>query len=152
MSTLSQRHLSVKDSLGGRIVKLVGFINGLLIIKLRDKEIPVTVEQWSLMAALYFNPGLSQAEVADRTRKDKTNITRIIDLLERDKFVKRMNHPTDRRSYRLYLTERGKKTAELIFPIIEEVNCICLGGVNSQSLENFTKVLDQIESNALSVL
>ena len=75
----------------------------------------VTPEQWSLLLRLHEGPGQIQSELADRTVKDKTTITRILDRLEHKGLAERRRDPNDRRTQRLFLTPRGEAVlAELM--------------------------------------
>lgn len=53
--------------------------------------------------------GLSQRELSDRLVVDRSNVTGLIDRMERAGWVKRTDHPADRRAYRVVLTPAGRK-------------------------------------------
>ncbi len=65
-------------------------------------------EHWHIIATLFNRGKLTQQEIADLHDKDKTNMTRIVDFLERNKWVKRLSCKTDRRNKFVKLTEEGK--------------------------------------------
>ena len=147
-----RKHYHVQDSLGGKLVKTAGLVNLCLNKKLREYSIPVTPEQWTLLAAIYFTPGVTQAEAALKIRKDRTNVTRILDVLEKNGLVKRADHPQDRRSYRLFLTDAGKTIAERIFPVIEETNRTLCEDLGPDQLDLLSGILDRISLNLQGVL
>ena len=74
----------------------------------------VTVDQWLVLKNLAENPELSQTELANLVFKDHPTLTRILDLLYKKGYIIRVQHPQDRRSFQLHLTETGvTKVAEL---------------------------------------
>ena len=75
----------------------------------RDGGIAVTSEQWSILYSLWEEEGLTQQELALRTFREKTAITRIIDNMERADLVIRVADKNDRRSNLIYLTKSGRQ-------------------------------------------
>ena len=72
-----------------------------------QSDLDVTPEQWVVLFRLYEREGLTQSELGDRTVKDKTTVTRILDRLEKKGLLYRRRDTRDRRSQRIYLTESG---------------------------------------------
>jgi DNA-binding MarR family transcriptional regulator len=92
----------------------------------------VTVDQWLVLKNLAENPQLSQTELANLVFKDHPTLTRIIDLLQKKGHVLRVQHPQDRRSFQLHLTEAGvEKVAELRPKVLE---------IREKAWENLTEV------------
>ena len=92
----------------------------------------VTVDQWLVLKNLAENPQLSQTELANLVFKDHPTLTRIIDLLHKKGHVLRIQHPQDRRSFQLHLTEAGvEKVAELRPKVLE---------IREKAWENLTEV------------
>lgn len=100
------------EELDGQLA--IGFVMGvtyrkiaaLLQHRLRDYEI--TPEQWSVLFQIDRSEGLIQREIADRTGKDKPTTTRIIDHLENKGLVYKEPGKSDRRSFLVFSTDRGK--------------------------------------------
>ncbi|OLP58776.1 hypothetical protein BJF93_17065 [Xaviernesmea oryzae] len=55
----------------------------------RFKPFGVTVQQFSLLAAIRFNPGEPVMSLAQKIQLDRTSLTRNLDLLERKGLVQR---------------------------------------------------------------
>jgi DNA-binding MarR family transcriptional regulator len=79
----------------------------------------VTPDQWVVLYRLLENEGLTQVALGERTVKDKTTITRILDRLEARELLTRRRDPDDRRSQRLYLTDAGRTLALALVPIVQ---------------------------------
>ncbi len=81
----------------------------------------ITPEQWTLLNRLWQQEGLSQVELAEQTFKDKPNVTRILDILERKQLLFRQKDENDRRAFKVYLTDAGRELREKLIPLAVEV-------------------------------
>jgi DNA-binding MarR family transcriptional regulator len=68
----------------------------------------LTPPQLGLLAFLWIEDGLSQAELSARSQIDRTTIGGVIDRLEKEGMVERRHHPEDRRAYQVFLTDKGR--------------------------------------------
>jgi DNA-binding MarR family transcriptional regulator len=66
--------------------------------------------QYSVLAVIAANPGLSQSDVADRLGIERARLVRLLDRLERRGLTRRLNSRSDRRSHALRLTRAGHNT------------------------------------------
>lgn len=81
----------------------------------------ITMEQYGILATLWTEEGIALGELSHRVNKDHTNITRIVDKLEKKELIRRSPHPEDRRSTLLYVTDKGRRLREEIRPVAEQV-------------------------------
>jgi DNA-binding MarR family transcriptional regulator len=65
--------------------------------------------QYSVLAVIEANPGLSQSDLADFLGIERARLARMLDRLEKRGLAKRKASPRDRRSHALYLTREGQK-------------------------------------------
>jgi DNA-binding MarR family transcriptional regulator len=75
-----------------------------------------------LLTALITIGPLSQQQLADLLRINRTLIVGIADDLERRGWVQRRRDPADRRSYRLHITDEGKRQRDALAPRIAAMN------------------------------
>ncbi len=68
--------------------------------------------QFFLLAFLWDKDGLSQVELSQKSRIDRTTIGGIIDQLEKAGLIIRKSFPRDRRAHRIALTEKGRRIEE----------------------------------------
>jgi len=73
------------------------------------EPIGLHVRQYGLMLVLATEGPLSQQELADWVRTDRTTMVAFVDGLEERGYVKRGRNPEDRRAYQLQLTAEGKQ-------------------------------------------
>lgn len=92
-------------SLGYALKRAQQALRGRLDAELR--EIGLTTPQYSVLAGLEFNAGLSSADLARRAFVTPQTMQSIIATLERDGLVKRMAHPVHGRVLTTELTPDG---------------------------------------------
>ena len=63
---------------------------------LRQKDVPLTPEQFMLIDLLWNQGEMSQQELADQLHKDKNSVTKLVDAIERKGFVVRRQNISDR--------------------------------------------------------
>jgi MarR family transcriptional regulator, lower aerobic nicotinate degradation pathway regulator len=72
-------------------------------------EIGIYPRQYGLMLVLATEGPVSQGELAEWVRTDRTTMVALVDGLEELGYVRRERNPADRRAYRLQLTAEGKR-------------------------------------------
>ncbi|WP_110930283.1 MarR family winged helix-turn-helix transcriptional regulator [Paenibacillus bouchesdurhonensis] len=107
--------MRIKDSLGYIITNTGRKITQHLTQKFH--EYGITSEQWGVLQTLTEEDGITQAELSRRTEKDPTNVTRILDQLERKEFIRRAANKEDRRSYLIHVTESGRSLSQKLLPV-----------------------------------
>lgn len=76
----------------------------------------LTYSQFAVLEALYHLGPLTQGEISSKILKSTSNLTTIIDNLERDRLVRRQRDANDRRVIHIHLTEAGLSKIETVFP------------------------------------
>lgn len=120
--------------LTGRVPLL---LNRLLAYNFKQHGIDLTREQWSILAILWKQDGCSQQVLADLTYRDKPSTTRLIDNLEKEHYVIRQPHATDRRQNLIFLTNKGRQIEKKIL----EVVAITIGQATEGLTEEHTDVI-----------
>lgn len=78
--------------------------------QLDKNNIPLTSDQFRLCSILSESKDiLTQQDLADLLDRDRSAITRMIQILEKKGIVIRTDKPDDKRSYLITLTPEGKK-------------------------------------------
>ena len=74
----------------------------------RAATLGVTRAQWKVLFRLSRTPGLRQVELADKLDVEPITLSRIIDRLADAGLVERTADPTDRRAWRLQVTDTAQ--------------------------------------------
>ncbi|WP_057913119.1 MarR family winged helix-turn-helix transcriptional regulator [Peribacillus muralis] len=110
----------------------------------------IAPEQNLIIMLLLKNDGLTQIELAEKLNKDKTNIARMVYNLEQKGFIKRSPDVNDRRSLKVFLTDKGKELSNIVIPIAEEFNHVVTKGITDEELENLKVLLNKMRENLRS--
>jgi len=135
------------------IEKIIGFIIYRTYLALRsafhqtlkDRGLDITPEQCGILHVLREEEGLSQKEIGNILFKDKPNISRMLDALERKRLIFRQ--PTDRRRFSIFLTEEGKKLAEELLLIGRQLEEKVINGLLAREIESLESILNKIYVN-----
>lgn len=122
----------------------------------------LTPEQWSVLNRLMEKDGINQNRLAERTVKDRHNINRILNQLEKKGYIERRHDSSDKRVHLIFLTKSGRITNEKLFPKfldhlhqrfkgigLEDLDCLRrmlrtmyrnIEGENSKSASRFAKI------------
>jgi MarR family 2-MHQ and catechol resistance regulon transcriptional repressor len=76
----------------------------------------LTPSQFAVLEALYHLGSMTQGEVSQKVLKSGSNMTTVIDNLERDGLVRRERDTKDRRVIHIHLTEAGSSKIEAVLP------------------------------------
>ncbi|MBZ0148811.1 MAG: MarR family transcriptional regulator [Pseudorhodoplanes sp.] len=72
------------------------------------KELDIRPAQYGILTVIENNPGLKQIDVSLALGIKRTNMVALIDALQKRDLVRRVTVRSDRRSYALHLTPKGK--------------------------------------------
>lgn len=115
--------------------------------KFKAQRFNITVDQWLVMKHLDEQNGLKQNELAGLLFKDNPTVTRIIDLLCSKELVVRNPHPDDRRSFRVELTNKGRRKVDQMKPRIAQIRLKAWEGLSKADFAQFKRVLNTIYTN-----
>ncbi len=121
--------------------------NKLLDKRFREANIKLTRQQWSVLAVLWKKDKCPQTYLADKTSKDNPGITRLLDNLEREKFIKRKSSKADRRQRLVHLTKKSLDLKPQILEIVSLSIDDAIKGIPESDLINLTNTFKKIFDN-----
>lgn len=108
-----------------------------------------TGAQYNVLDILAEHPaGLSQRELGDFLVVDRSNVTGLLDRLEKAGWVRREDHPDDRRVYRVLLTAAGRARWAQIHPLYLKAVARITQGLTSRQMTQARATLRQLEADA----
>ena len=109
----------------------------------------LTAAQYNVLNILAAMPdGISQRELGDRLVVDRSNVTGLLDRLEKIGWVRRTDDPADRRVYRVVLTPAGRALWGKIAPLYREVVAQITHGLSAKRLQDGLDLLKTLEAGA----
>ena len=112
----------------------------------------VTPDQWVVLYRLAETAGLTQAGLGERTVKDKTTITRILDRLQARGLLTRRRDPSDRRSQRLFLTPEGENIVSRLVPLVRTFAAAAYADLTDDDKSALRRILGRIENRLDAML
>lgn len=122
--------------------------NIIRFLSLNMKKFDITPEQWTVLKRLSEHNGINQKELASKSDKDQPTVTRILDILERKELIYKQKNKEDRRSFLIFITDKGMDATEELSPFIEELyEETILQGISEKDLAVYKQVLSQMNEN-----
>jgi DNA-binding MarR family transcriptional regulator len=115
--------------------------------RIKDHGINLTYEMLEVMGSLWRKDGLNQQEIADRTLRDKSSMTYLLDNLIKRKLVKRAADENDRRNKLIFLTKEGLALKDILYPWVSEVYGLASEEIATQDLQNGLSLISRMVSN-----
>lgn len=107
----------------------------------------VQIEEWAVMLVLLQAGSIRHGELAERTFRDRTTLTRFLDGLERKGYVKRERAADDKRSILLSLTQTSMDLMQQLLPLGFMTLSAGLEGLSEDDQALLAALLEQIEGN-----
>jgi DNA-binding MarR family transcriptional regulator len=143
---MSERY-SIEKSTGFIIYRTALAMKGAFERTLKELGFDITPEQCGILSLLREEEGLSQKEIGNILFKDKPNISRMLDILERKRLILRRS--TDRRKYSIFLTEEGKQLIDDVLPVKMQLVAKAFDGLLAREIEALEGILNKIYRNLL---
>jgi len=103
--------------------------------------------QFRYILLLHRNDGINQEQLSQFLELDKTTTARAVAKLLVLDIVKRETDPVDNRSYRLHLTQKGRKLVPVILEILAESTERMVAGFAPDDRERFISYLARVHGN-----
>ena len=116
-----------------------------------SRRFGLSIPEWRVIAVLALNPGLSAAEVAERTAMDKVAVSRAVRRLLSTGRARREMAPGDRRRSVLELTPEGRQVYRRITPALRRYEAALLAGLSARDQHQLDALLRRLERHSASL-
>ena len=113
----------------------------------RIRKLGLTRAQWWVLTHLYRSNGVSQTELAETLEIEKPTLGRLLDRLEAKGWVRREHDASDRRVWRVHLTDEVEPALRTMRKIAAELRRDALTGISAAERERFVDTLLAIKDN-----
>ena len=131
--------MKAPDSLSSNIIYQCGEfshkVHQLLTKQLKENNIPVTVEQFSVLATLFYQDGISQQAISDVLGRDKTTMARVISIMERDKLIMRAANKNDNRGKLIFLSKKGRLIQQRAVGVAGQLYMRAIGNLKESQIK-----------------
>jgi len=111
------------------------------------RDTGLTRSQWQVLAYLDRNAGIQQGALAELIDVEPITVGRIVDKLEGCGLVERKAHPTDRRVWQLYLTEKAGPKLDEMRGLGEITRAEAFGAIPEAERARLLDLLETMKTN-----
>ena len=113
----------------------------------RARGIGVTRPQWQVLTTLARNEGVNQGRLAELLDVEPITVCRMLDRLQDSDLVERRADPADRRSWRLFLTDKARILLGELRPLAEAMLEDALDGIAESDRALLRETLERMRAN-----
>jgi DNA-binding MarR family transcriptional regulator len=121
------------------------------IAKSYEQRFQLTIPEWRVMAVLGRFPGLTAAEVTERTAMDKVQVSRAVARLKKTARIEQRAVEGDRRSRHLFLTDAGRAVYDEIVPLAREYERRVTADLSAAERAQLERLLDKLTAAAMKL-
>ena len=111
------------------------------------KDTGLTLGQPKVLDFLQEKDGAAQKEIAAACHIEPASLTTILNGMEEKGLIQRKSLNGNRRSWHIFLTDRGKEMTEAIGMGFEELEAQALSGISREERASFLKTFEKIYQN-----
>lgn len=101
----------------------------------------LNILEWYALRALYADDGVSASQLALLVCRHPSSMTALLDRMEQKNLLRRQTDADDRRSVRVFLTDRGRAFRPQVEAASDQLNQLLNDLINPDQLETFLYVL-----------
>lgn len=123
-------------------------INQVCKVRIHNQNQDIPSDSVRLLMMVHYNNGLTQQDLSDFFKKDKSTILRQFDAMEELGLMKRSVDSKDRRKSHIMLTKEGLKLINDVTSKEKKIFRELTKGIDASDILTFNRVLLQIRENA----
>ncbi|MDR0325098.1 MAG: MarR family transcriptional regulator [Oscillospiraceae bacterium] len=101
----------------------------------------ITIDHFAILFRLWQQDSLTQQQLCDLTCKNKSNLTRILDTMEKKDMLRRNLNPADRRSFIISLTEYSRSLQAPVTEIALKYSDRFFSRINDEDFKTLQRIL-----------
>jgi DNA-binding MarR family transcriptional regulator len=138
-------HLRLEETVGFLLSDTVRTMTRAFAARIASHGVGMGIFQF--LRVLWEDDGLTQAELAERTRMRGASAAGALYELERRGFVRRVADRADRRKVRVLLTPKGRQLYDVVMPDIDVTNRAMLVGFSAAEQRLLKQMLHRMRRN-----
>ncbi|GIC78847.1 MarR family winged helix-turn-helix transcriptional regulator [Moritella sp. F3] len=108
------------------------------------KKQGLSIALWPTLMCLWEEEGVTQREIALKSKVESSTTTRTLDKLVTLGLVERREDPNSRRSFRIYLTDAGRALKADLLPIPMAINANLLSALEGEEQQEIVRLLQKV--------
>ena len=125
--------------------------HGKLILRDEIKPYGLNLAEGLVLVSFFNNErdSITQDKLIDELHFDKGVLTRTMQSLENQGYLKRQSNPNDKRSFIFSITEKSKNLINTLSPVIEKWQKVLLAGLDTNDITLLQNLLEKMAKNTL---
>ncbi len=111
------------------------------------EHLKLTPFHWIVLCCLWEEDGLPTSSIGEKLKQVGGTLTGVIDRMEERGLVRRERNMEDRRVWRIWLTDEGKKLETVLPPIVEDIREQAMEGFSDGDRHLFSQLLNKAVAN-----
>ncbi len=107
----------------------------------------LTAPQFWMIVVVEERPGISQVEIAARTRAEAPDVSRALSALTERGLVRTEADPEDRRRTQVWLTRSGARLARELSPVARSLREAMVAGMTREEVATLCAALQRVVAN-----
>ncbi len=136
-----------KNSLSNTVVSTAILIKVLTLRCFKMHGFEITPEQFIILDTIVKNNQIYQRQIGELIGKDRANVNRLINILEKQGLLERTVDSNGRQINRIVITQKGRVLRDKILPIITEIRASYLNDIDYEELLKCHQILNKIKNN-----
>lgn len=110
------------------------------------KKLGLYPGQPEVLRIIASNNGITQVELAHLTQREAATITRTIQRLEANLYIRRVTDDIDKRKEHLFITDKGRELVNHIEKAINEATEFCFSDLTDEEIKTLIGILERIQN------
>lgn len=135
------------ESIGRISQDLSRNIGKLLVNNFKAHGYKITRDEWTVIAYVLYYKKMNQQNIAIHIGRDKVAVTRILDKLQGEGYIKRKTDRKDKRNNIASLTPKGKELYNTLRPVAGETLEMVYNNIPKEDIERSINTLNKMLVN-----
>ena len=136
-----------KSSLGPQIGRTMKLIEHRIEEVLAQNNIDLSRMQFIILKTIEKNKGICQNELAYFCNRNKSSLTRMIDILLKKGYISKRTSNEDKRKNAVYVSEQGLLIMDKATPHFEQIALLVELGLSEEEIGRTNEILTKIQNN-----
>jgi len=142
-----QQDPPVRRTLGFLLADTSRLMRRHFVQRSREMGLPLNRSEASVLVHVDREPGLSQAQLAEKMDLEPISLVRLVDSLQEAGLIERRSHAHDRRIRTLWLTKAARPILVQVRSVAEDVRGRALAGLSQADREALLDLLVAVRTN-----
>jgi DNA-binding MarR family transcriptional regulator len=113
----------------------------------RARQLGLSRSRWQILWHLSKHEGTHQAGLAEVLDVAPISLARQLDRLQQEGLIERRPDASDRRCYRLHLTDQARPMLTKMQELAVQTRAVALAGFSEQEVDHLVEALSRVRSN-----